>query len=198
VHSAPPVQKVSIPLTRYKMRGNREWKPVAPMLFDLRALASGLLIPTAGFGAAVEPAAHLEKRAQPMGIDVSSHQGDVSWSTVVANGVSFAFIKATEGTSRGDSTLVVRNANVSFQPTRTLTSPPNILEPPTLVLFVAAITLPFPIALLVQLRPISSPPTVGAGVAMVSPSQAPSTLNVRITYFPDPLDLPAKHPPFIG
>ena len=156
------------------------------MLFSLGALASALLVCTAVFGAAIEPAAHLQKRAQPKGIDVSSHQGDVNWSTVVTNGVSFAFIKATEGTSKGDGTLTVRNANISFQPTRTLISPPSIPAPPTLVLFVAAITSPFLISPLVRPRPISLPPTVGAGVAMASPSQVLSTLNVRIIY-PRPL-----------
>jgi len=167
------------------------------MLFNLRALASAFLVSTAVFAAAVEPAARLQKRAQPKGIDVSSHQGDVNWSTVVANGVSFAFIKATEGTSKGDDTLVVRSANVSFQLTRTLISPPSIPAPPTLVSFVAAITLPSLIGPLARPRPISLPPTVGAGVAMVSPSQELSTLNVRIIR-PRPLDLPTKHPPFIG
>ena len=173
---------------------------MAPMLFDPRALACALLVSTVVFGAAVEPAARLQKRAQPMGIDVSSHQGDVNWSTVVANGVSFAFIKATEGTSKSDGTLIARNANISFQPTRTLTSPPSIPAPLTLDLFVAAITSPFLIGPLVRPRPTFSPPTVGAGVAMVSPSQASSTLDVRIIllYFPDRLGLPAKHPPFIG
>ncbi|KAG5721529.1 N,O-diacetylmuramidase [Termitomyces sp. T112] len=37
--------------------------------------------------------------AAPQGIDVSSYQPNIDWSTVKANGVEFAFIKATEGTS---------------------------------------------------------------------------------------------------
>jgi hypothetical protein len=41
----------------------------------------------------------LEARAQPQGIDVSGFQPNVNWATVKANGISFAFIKATEGTS---------------------------------------------------------------------------------------------------
>ncbi len=36
------------------------------------------------------------------GIDVSSAQGHINWSTVASNGVSFAFVKATEGTSVTD------------------------------------------------------------------------------------------------
>ncbi|XP_006463246.1 hypothetical protein AGABI2DRAFT_120070 [Agaricus bisporus var. bisporus H97] len=36
--------------------------------------------------------------AMPMGIDVSSHQPSINWNTVKANGIEFAYIKATEGT----------------------------------------------------------------------------------------------------
>ncbi|EIN08590.1 glycoside hydrolase family 25 protein [Punctularia strigosozonata HHB-11173 SS5] len=41
----------------------------------------------------------LDKRANPKGIDVSAYQPSVDWATVKANGVSFAYIKATEGTT---------------------------------------------------------------------------------------------------
>ncbi|KAG7095334.1 hypothetical protein E1B28_006097 [Marasmius oreades] len=44
-------------------------------------------------------AATLEKRAAPQGIDVSHFQPNVDWAQVKANGISFAFIKATEGTT---------------------------------------------------------------------------------------------------
>lgn len=37
--------------------------------------------------------------AQTLGMDVSSHQGAVSWSTAKANGARFAYVKATEGTT---------------------------------------------------------------------------------------------------
>ena len=40
----------------------------------------------------------LNARATPYGIDVSSYQPSVNWATVKANGISFAYIKATEGT----------------------------------------------------------------------------------------------------
>ena len=33
------------------------------------------------------------------GIDVSTYQGDIDWETLAANDISFAFIKATEGSS---------------------------------------------------------------------------------------------------
>ena len=48
---------------------------------------------------AANPAPVLEKRAQPKGIDVSNYQPSINWATVKANGISFAYIKATEGTS---------------------------------------------------------------------------------------------------
>lgn len=53
----------------------------------------------------------LERRASPQGIDVSDFQPDVAWSTVKANGVSFAYIKATEGTSEGHSS---QNFNFAY------------------------------------------------------------------------------------
>jgi GH25 family lysozyme M1 (1,4-beta-N-acetylmuramidase) len=47
----------------------------------------------------------LEKRASVPGIDVSHYQGTINWNTVKANGVQFAFIKATEGSSTFISSL---------------------------------------------------------------------------------------------
>ncbi|CAE7169941.1 unnamed protein product [Rhizoctonia solani] len=40
----------------------------------------------------------VEKRAQPKGIDVSGYQGNVDWAAQKSAGVTFAYIKATEGT----------------------------------------------------------------------------------------------------
>ena len=37
--------------------------------------------------------------AQTLGMDVSSHQGAVNWTTAKANGARFAYVKATEGTT---------------------------------------------------------------------------------------------------
>jgi len=116
-------------LAWYKTRGNRGWTYTAAILFSLRALASALLLSTVTFGAAVESAEHLAKRAQPKGIDVSSIQGNVNWDTVSSKGVSFAYIKATEGTGKGDGTLVVQSFEISFQATRILPSPPSIPVP---------------------------------------------------------------------
>ena len=39
-------------------------------------------------------------QAAPQGIDVSSHQPSINCATVKANGIDFAYIKATEGTGR--------------------------------------------------------------------------------------------------
>ena len=148
------------------------------MLFDLKTLISALLFSTTVLGVAVESSEHLEKRAQPKGIDISSIQGNVNWKTVVSKGVSFAYIKATEGTSKGNYTPAMQNADVPLQPTRTLASPPSILAPPTPASSAVVTTLPFPINPLVLLRPTILSPTVEAGATMASPSQVPSTSNV--------------------
>ncbi|KAI0716374.1 glycoside hydrolase family 25 protein [Earliella scabrosa] len=47
----------------------------------------------------------LEKRAAPKGIDISHYQGSVNFNTVKANGLSFVYIKATEGTTYTDPTF---------------------------------------------------------------------------------------------
>ncbi|KAH9066217.1 glycoside hydrolase family 25 protein [Lactarius vividus] len=41
----------------------------------------------------------LVKRADPEGIDVSHWQGALNWNTIKSQGVTFAYIKATEGTT---------------------------------------------------------------------------------------------------
>src|SRR4051812_32200339 len=49
---------------------------------------------------------------RPMGVDVSSYQGSsVNWATAKANGISFAYAKATEGLTVNDSTFTVNMAN---------------------------------------------------------------------------------------
>ena len=40
------------------------------------------------------------------GIDVSHHQGEIDWTGVRANGIEFAYIKATEGTDFKDANFV--------------------------------------------------------------------------------------------
>lgn len=51
--------------------------------------------PSAQLGSAAAPAA----ASGPAGLDVSSHQGNVDWATVKNNGGTFAYVKATEGTT---------------------------------------------------------------------------------------------------
>lgn len=45
------------------------------------------------------------------GIDVSSYQGSINWTTVHANGVQFAFAKATEGNYYQDADYKINMAN---------------------------------------------------------------------------------------
>ncbi|KAH9066216.1 glycoside hydrolase family 25 protein [Lactarius vividus] len=55
------------------------------------------------FGVSGAPASESEstlvKRADPVGIDVSNWQGTLNWATIKSQGVQFAYIKATEGTT---------------------------------------------------------------------------------------------------
>ena len=49
--------------------------------------------------ALVEPV--VTKRSNPLGIDVSSNNGrDIDWSAWKSKGYTFAYIKATEGSSK--------------------------------------------------------------------------------------------------
>lgn len=153
------------------------------MLFNLKVLASTLLS-TVVFAVAVGSAEHLEKRAQLTGIDVSSWQGNVDWSTV--KGIAFSYIKATEGTGKPDGVLVARCTDISFQATRTLTSPLSTTAPPTHTLFAVPITSLFLTYLPVLIRPTTLSPTVEVGLAMATPSQVPLVLRVPVIHFQHP------------
>jgi GH25 family lysozyme M1 (1,4-beta-N-acetylmuramidase) len=71
--------------------------------FSMKVLSALVLSAVLAAAVPVEVAEHetaaLEKRATLKGVDVSHYQGTINWSTVKSNGVSFAYIKATEGTS---------------------------------------------------------------------------------------------------
>lgn len=150
------------------------------MLSSLRALASTFFLYSVVLGVAVEVPGHFEINAQPKGIDVSAYQPTIDWKAVVNNGVSFAYIKATEGTSKTNVTLIAaRSADISSQPTRTLTFRPNTPAPPKLVSFVAGITSHAPIHLLALLKLLGLLPMEGVGVATVSLFQVLSTWKVR-------------------
>lgn len=49
--------------------------------------------------------------ARPLGIDVSSYQGNITWSSVAGAGISFAWAKATEGTGYQDAYFVGNQNN---------------------------------------------------------------------------------------
>ncbi|MDA8061312.1 MAG: GH25 family lysozyme, partial [Actinomycetota bacterium] len=51
----------------------------------------------------------------PLGIDVSDHQGNVDWAAAVAQGATFAWVKATEGTYYVDSAYFAQQYNGSYQ-----------------------------------------------------------------------------------
>ena len=86
-------------------------------MFNFKALVSALLFSATVFGVAVRSAEHLARGDQAKGIDVSSEQGDLDWRNLAADGISFAYIEATEGTSRSDAELVAQCIDTSFQAT---------------------------------------------------------------------------------
>ena len=51
-------------------------------------------------GSTATPTSTLERRAAPQGVDISHYQGTVNFNTLVANGLSFVYIKATEAPVR--------------------------------------------------------------------------------------------------
>jgi GH25 family lysozyme M1 (1,4-beta-N-acetylmuramidase) len=73
----------------------------------MKHVALFALIPFLSTILAAVPAPALEKRATTQGIDISVFQPTVDFNTVRASGVSFVYIKATEGTSAFIHTLLV-------------------------------------------------------------------------------------------
>ncbi|KAH9071026.1 glycoside hydrolase family 25 protein [Lactarius deliciosus] len=68
--------------------------------FQVLALSTlSLSLGVAGAPAPGEDGPTLVKRADPEGIDVSHWQGALNWNTIKSEGVTFAYIKATEGTT---------------------------------------------------------------------------------------------------
>ena len=61
--------------------------------FAAVAVAAGALAAGSSSPAPANAATYVQ------GMDVSSYQGNVAWSTAYANGARFAYVKATEGTS---------------------------------------------------------------------------------------------------
>lgn len=70
-------------------------------LLTLSLLTAGILAALLYFG--VIPFNAPSEQAYPVrGVDVSMYQGDIDWQTLSSQGISFAFIKATEGSSHID------------------------------------------------------------------------------------------------
>ena len=101
LYNSPRLNKI-LPTLRFPIKWGRSRVPRIrnKMLFRPNALASVFLLSAVVFGTAGGAPGHFEISFQPKGIDVSAWQGNVNWNAVVANGVSFAYIKATEGTSK--------------------------------------------------------------------------------------------------
>ncbi len=72
----------------------------AVCLLGLAALAAVLLI----LNGVYLPNAAKAARYEVMGVDVSHYQGDIDWDILAGEGIDFAFIKATEGSSYVDPT----------------------------------------------------------------------------------------------
>jgi GH25 family lysozyme M1 (1,4-beta-N-acetylmuramidase) len=60
--------------------------------------SAGALLTTLAITAGGLVGAQSAEAAVVLGMDVSSYQGNVAWSTAYANGARFAYVKATEGT----------------------------------------------------------------------------------------------------
>lgn len=134
------------------------------------------------------------------GIDVSHWQGDINWGAVKANGVQWAYIKATESTSMCWPVHVCTGQRLTTpitQPTRTLSSAPitcKSFSPFSIVTlltrivvvrlmqvsFVEHIILLAPTNLVALLKPTTLLLMAVAGVPMVSPFLVPSILKVHI------------------
>src|SRR5699024_636340 len=84
-----------------EIRNGRLWNELGPRQADDTAMtAPGTPSDAAALGQLPE---YIELAAdEVMGIDVSSHQRDIDWQQVAADGYSFAYLKATEGSNFTD------------------------------------------------------------------------------------------------
>ncbi len=100
---------------------------------------TGATAPQRGSPASAEPAPPLPAPPSPspapagrIGVDVSHHQGSIDWRRVSADGISFAYLKATEGSTFTDPALTTNWAGARAAGLRvggyhyfTLCSPPE-------------------------------------------------------------------------
>lgn len=133
------------------------------MFFYLNALVSALLF-TVVLGIAVESTENTQKRDKPTGIVVSFSNNYVDWKRISAAYHSFAYIWATAGDGRRYGTLIMSDADVSFQRIGTLTSPRTTLGPRMQVSFGVLSTSPTQHSLPALLRPITFCPTAENGL----------------------------------
>ena len=72
----------------------------------LCSLLGSFLITAAAAGALFFATAKVNKSKYPVfGVDVSNYQGDIDWQELESQNVSFAFIKATEGSGHTDESV---------------------------------------------------------------------------------------------
>ena len=72
----------------------------------LCTVTGGILTAAAAAAALVFSEAKVNKAQYPVfGVDVSNYQGDINWEELEAQNVSFAFIKATEGSGHTDESV---------------------------------------------------------------------------------------------
>ena len=55
----------------------------------------------------------MKVRVRHRGIDASHHQGAIDWRAVAGDGITFAYLKATEGTSYTDPTFAQHRAEAA-------------------------------------------------------------------------------------
>jgi GH25 family lysozyme M1 (1,4-beta-N-acetylmuramidase) len=85
-------------------RSHRRPRSVRIALLAVALLAGGLTLSGVPAGAA---------EGQAEGIDVSHWQGTINWSRVAGAGKTFAFLKASQGTSYRDATYATNRANAN-------------------------------------------------------------------------------------
>lgn len=99
------IRNIAAPIQRSRQRSIYIWGfgrtclrcSVRPIFASSMRLPTHLVVLSALSAATI--ASPVVKRAGPQGIDVSNYQGTINWTTVASEGVAFAYIKATEGTS---------------------------------------------------------------------------------------------------
>jgi lysozyme len=78
-----------------KKTGHRKWVAAAALFLLLSALFAGCMA-----GRLITPL--FAKQYALRGVDVSHYQGEIDWQELASQGISFAYIKATEGSSHTD------------------------------------------------------------------------------------------------